>query len=251
MKKITITKNDGGKLAAWLSIPSNARYLLIICHGFTGAKENRGKIFPFAAALNARGAGVLAFDFSGSGESSGDFSSVTLSSQADDLQWVIQYAEQEFGLSLILLGRSFGGSTIIAMPQQRESIKGYIFWSVPIDLKNTFRKVLGDLYDQLEAGKAVNMMNGDRPFTLQPDLVLEFQKIDLKQNLSALGNKPVLICHGKADEVVAFTDAVNMHQTLSQSSLALVDQADHRFTEFTELRVRITLKWLEDTFQLR
>ncbi len=251
MKKITITKNDGGNLAAWLSIPSKASYLLIICHGFCGAKENRGKIFPFAAALNARGAGVLAFDFSGSGESSGDFSAVTLSSQADDLQTVIQYAEQEFGLPLILLGRSFGGSTIIALPQQRASIKGYIFWSAPIDLKNTFKKVLEDLYDELEAGRAIKVMDGDRPYTLQPDLVLEFDKIDLKKNLSALDNKPVLICHGKADEVVAFTDAVTMHQNLPQSTLALVDQADHRFTDYTELRERITLKWLEDTFQMR
>ena len=248
MKKITINKEQGTVLAAWLSLPPDPQYLLIVCHGFFGAKENRGKIFTFADKLNEKGLGVLAFDFTGCGESSGEFSEITLSRQADDLNTVISFAMQEYKLPLLLLGRSFGGSTIIALPEHPASVKGYIFWSVPIDLKKTFSKVLDSQYYELESGAAITVKENDQQYILQPAFAADIKNIDLKQALITLESKPVLICHGKADEVVEFGNAVKMHEKLPQSTLVLVDDADHSFTDFTELREKITIEWLENTF---
>lgn len=248
MEKIIIPKNDGTKLSAWQDLPPKPYYLLIVCHGFFGAKENRGRIFSLAAELYTRGLGILAFDFAGSGESDGDFSSVTLSSQADDLKTVIDYADENYQLPLILLGRSFGGSTILALGQHPASVKGCILWSAPLDLPNTFRMVLGDLYDELEAGRSIKVVDGEREYDLLPQLVMDIEHHDLKRNLSILSGKPVLICQGKADEVVDFSNALAMHESLPRSALALIDNADHRFTDMVELREKITIEWLEDNF---
>lgn len=248
MKKISINKKDGRILAGLLTLPVNPQYLLIICHGFLGAKENRGKIFPFAGKLKEKGLGVLAFDFTGAGESSGQFASVTVSRQVNDLETVISYAEAEYKLPIILLGRSFGGSTIIGLPQSPDSVAGYILWSTPIDLVKTFSTILAAQYVQLEAGIPVTITEMDNVYELKPDLVADFKNINLKQSLKALEFKPVLICHGLADEVVDYQNAVYMHEKLPKSTLRLIAGADHSFTDFTHLREEITLEWLETNF---
>ena len=110
MENISIIGDGQGKLAAYCFMPENeCRYILIICHGFRGAKENGGRIFTFAEKLNKLGLGVLAFDFSGSGASDGDFANISLSSQVSDLRQVIDYVDSNYNRQLILLGRSFGG----------------------------------------------------------------------------------------------------------------------------------------------
>ena len=248
MKSFYITKEDGGILAALKGIPEDAKYLVIVCHGFLGGKENRGKIFPFTHKLNARGFGVLAFDFTGSGESSGNFATVTLSRQISDLNAVINYAIKEIKLPIILLGRSFGGSTIIGLNQNLETILGYILWSVPVDLVITFKIMLKEHYRKLESGIPVKVEENETVLELQPDLVADFNKIDLRQRLVPLQSKPVLICHGLADEVVDFSNAVYLHENLPLSKLKLVKDADHRFTDFIELREKLTAQWLEENF---
>ena len=46
MKNISISGGGQGNLAAYLFMPeSDCRYVLIVCHGFRGAKENSGRIF--------------------------------------------------------------------------------------------------------------------------------------------------------------------------------------------------------------
>ncbi len=68
MQDLTIINKYNEKLAAYLfEPPANGQYMMVICHGFRGAKENGGKVFAFAQKLQGLGLGVLAFDFNGSG----------------------------------------------------------------------------------------------------------------------------------------------------------------------------------------
>ena len=110
MQSIWINNKYGEKLAAYLFLPEREpRFFLIVCHGFRGAKENGGRIYQFASRVNDLDGGVLAFDFSGSGASEGNYARMTLTRQADDLRSVIDYISSLYDLPLVLLGRSFGG----------------------------------------------------------------------------------------------------------------------------------------------
>ena len=91
-------------------------------------------------------------------------------------------------------------------------------------------------------------MDGEREYTLRPELVRDFDLHELRRNLAVLSGKPAFICHGQADEVVDFANALAIHESLPRSTLALIENADHRFTDMIELREKITLQWLEDTF---
>jgi pimeloyl-ACP methyl ester carboxylesterase len=141
MNKTSIVKRDNSVLKALFAMPEPGmpcKYILVVCHGFRGRKENSNRIFNFAKQVNELGIGVIAFDFTGCGESDGAFADITVSRQAQDLSLVIQYIHENYKLPVILLGRSMGGSTILAGGAQDSRVEGYIFL-MPFYLENLLR----------------------------------------------------------------------------------------------------------------
>lgn len=246
-----VIDGDGQSLAACQFMPEGPlEYVLIICHGFRGAKENSGKLAAFAQRLNQIGCGALAFDFSGSGASEGDFKDITLSRQATDLKRVIDYASASFSVPIMLLGRSFGGSTVLAAGTADIRVAGYILWSTPIHLHETFSAIMNEAYQELLSGKTVGVSDEAGSFMLGPDLIEDFNRHDMNEYLRQIGDRPVLIIHGENDEVVAPANARSICEGLSNARLYLVPGADHRFNGKTREREDITLQWLE-SFNLK
>jgi pimeloyl-ACP methyl ester carboxylesterase len=229
---------------------ANGQYLVVICHGFRGAKENGGNVFAFAEKLQGLGLGVLAFDFSGSGCSEGDFLHSTLSRQADDLRQVIDYVSAKFSLPIILLGRSFGGSTVLVGGAGDARIAGYIFWSTPVFMQQTFATILTEDYLRLQQGNTVRIMDEAGEYWLHPDLILDFNQHDMDSYLHKIKSIPTLIVHAADDEVVPPSNALHMQDKLENSSIFVLDHAGHRFQENIAVRETITVDWLKNTFRL-
>lgn len=250
VQSISIENKDGHKLAAYLFMPeSRPQLFLVVCHGFRGAKENSGRIFGFAQRVNELKVGVLAFDFSGSGESEGDFSAMTLSRQASDLARVIDYLDIEYGLPVVLLGRSFGGSTAIAAGARDERVAAFILWSTPIFLEETFTDMVPDEYKNLPPGQLIHIRDEAGEYDLGSEFLQDFANHDIDSYLKAMQNRPVLIVHAQDDEVVPVNNAVYMQQKLPQAQLLLVEQAGHRFLAKTKIREDLTLEWLQNYCQ--
>jgi len=245
MEKLTVKNRAGLKLCGLSFIPEPMKYLLIICHGFKGAKENSGHLFPFAASLNQLHIGVWAFDFTGSGESEGDFSSITLTRQIQDLQCLIDYAEQRFAQPLLLLGRSFGGTTVIGAGGDPR-VKACILWSAPVFLEETFKKGLTTAeYQKLAANQPIIHREDNQLVELKPEFFNDFRKHNMEQYLSTLKNKPVLVVQGLADETVLPANAEYISKILPHADLHMIPGADHRFTGMEAMRQNLTLEWLQ------
>jgi len=249
LNRISIPGGGRQKLAAYEFMPENdCRNMLIVCHGFRGAKENGGRIFSFAERVNRLGLGVVAFDFSGSGASSGEFAAISLTRQLHDLRQVIDYADRHYHKPAILLGRSFGGSTVLAAGgKPDERVIGYIFWSTPLKLNETFAGVAAQ-FSQVEAGAAIEIKDERGCFQLKPDFIEDFANHDMIFYAKKLAPQPVLIIHGTADEVVAPNNAVCLYQNCRHAELHLIADADHRFSRNVMEREDITLNWLRKTF---
>jgi putative redox protein len=249
MQKIFIPVDNDQSIAALIFAPeSGPRGAVAVCHGFRGAKENSGKICAFAGKLTARGLMVIAFDFRGSGESSGEFSAITLSQQVEDLKQVCAYINSRYQLSFVLLGRSFGGATVIAAAPHVPEASGYVLWSAPFDLPRSFARLLGDDYQRLLNGASVICSDLESCFELRPDLVLDFKRHDMAGSLMAMRDKPVLVVHGREDEAVGIENAQEIATYLPEAVLHLVAGADHRFTGMVEQREAITLNWIDEHF---
>lgn len=246
MEKIFINKASGDRLSALLFHPSQpAHCAVIICHGFRGRKENSGKIFGFAELLNEMNLLVIAFDFSGSGESSGDFSRINLKSQGEDLRVVMDYVTEKFGLPMVLLGRSFGGSTILAGAAGDYRIRAWVLWSTPVKMQDTFSKIMPEEYQRLQNGDTVVLQDESGQYALQPLLVKDFDNHYMEKQLSLIKAQPVLIIHGENDEVVDPGDALYIKEHLDNAELFIVAGANHRFEDKIREREELTINWLK------
>lgn len=243
-----IINDRGQRLAILESVPDNAHNILIVCHGFRGTKENRGRIFSLAGKMNSLGFGVVAFDFAGSGESEGCFAEVTLTNQAADLKNVLSYVKESYSLPVILLGRSFGGSTVIAGGCDWQEVAGFVLWSAPVFLPETFAAILADVYNRLRAGEKVGLRDEVGEFVLGPELVNDFDQHDFARYFKKMANRPILVVHGLKDVVVNPDNARHIAEYLPHLTLKLFPQADHKFTEYTDERENYTIEWLQSNF---
>ncbi|MGR6836083.1 alpha/beta hydrolase [Syntrophomonas erecta] len=249
MERINIINRRGLRLAALTFWPKNeCRYMIIACHGFRGAKENSGRIYRLAEKVNQLGIGLLAFDFQGSGESEGEYRSITLTRQVEDLQDVVEFVRKEYQLPILLLGRSFGGSTILAFAGQDNDIKGYIFWSTTVFLPETFAAILQTEYQRMKNGETVTLTDNSGPFELMPLLVEDFDRHDIEKYLQVVGKSKVLVIHGLDDEEVDPANARYIGEKVAGARVHLVAGADHRFINKTSEREDLTIKWLKDYF---
>jgi len=85
-EKLYFENDQGEKLAAWLDWPLDRkpRAYALFAHCFTCSK-NLKSVAHISHALTAQGIAVLRFDFTGLGESEGDFSDTNFSSNISDL----------------------------------------------------------------------------------------------------------------------------------------------------------------------
>ena len=84
----TVFRGSSGELVGKLELPSDAPTAwALFAHCFTCGKDNSaaGRI---SRALASRGVAVLRFDFTGLGESDGDFAATGFSSNVEDLSLI-------------------------------------------------------------------------------------------------------------------------------------------------------------------
>ena len=108
-EKVSYLNPKGLRLTGLLYSSRKKGDVLIVCHGFTGSKEGGGRALEMAEELGKRGYATLLFDFSGNGESEGDFADISLTGQINDLKSSVDFC---LGLGferIIVSGRSFGG----------------------------------------------------------------------------------------------------------------------------------------------
>jgi len=139
---VWITRSRDIRLSAIIHNPG-ARKLVILCHGFTGDKQEPARLFVTTArALAAAGFSALRFDFMGSGDSSGEFCDMSPNTEIADLKAVLTWARRRYP-HIGVLGLSMGGAVSICTLAQLgdsagvdalltwSSVPGFGFWNSP------------------------------------------------------------------------------------------------------------------------
>ena len=113
-RKISFENASGHQLAALLDLPVDDEPIAyaLFAHCFTCSKDYKG-VARVSRALAAEGVAVLRFDFTGLGESEGDFADTTFSSNVADLVAAAEFMGREFEAPKILIGHSLGGAAVL------------------------------------------------------------------------------------------------------------------------------------------
>ena len=122
--------------------------LIVFVHGFMGNKVGEHRLFVKAARyFTDRGYAVFRFDFSGCGESDGDYADVTITKQLSEVQAVLNVVSklpQVDPNNIILIGHSLGGAVASLTAAKDHRIRQLILSSPVGKPYEDIAEILGD-----------------------------------------------------------------------------------------------------------
>ncbi|MCE7994977.1 MAG: OsmC family protein [Roseivirga sp.] len=225
--KLQFKNAEGLSLSARLEHPVDKQPLAyaIFAHCFTCTK-NLLAVTNISRALTARGIAVLRFDFTGLGESEGDFADTNFSSNVEDLLYAAQHLAEHYEAPKIIIGHSLGGAAVLMAAGQIPSIKAVATVGAPADpphVKHLFQNSLEEIES---TGEAVVSLSG-RPFRIKKQFIDDLEETDLASRLKSL-KKPLLILHSPQDETVDISNAEKIYvNAMHPKSYISLDGADH------------------------
>jgi len=129
--QIEFTGALGDTLSARLDEPdAKARAYAIFSHCFTCTKD-LPVVRRISRALTEHGIAVLCFDFSGLGQSGGDFVDSNFSSNVDDLLCAADWLSSNHQSPALMVGHSLGGAAVLAASAKIDSVKAVATIAAP------------------------------------------------------------------------------------------------------------------------
>lgn len=167
IQKVTFKNNDGLDLKGRLELPTHQKphNFVLFAHCFT-CNKNLSAVRNISRALTAKGFGVLRFDFTGLGESSGDFENTNFSGNILDLIEASKYLEENYAAPTLLIGHSLGGAAAIFAADAIDSIKAVATIAAPSNPDHVQHLLKSNLEEINTTGKAVVNLGG-RDFTIK------------------------------------------------------------------------------------
>ncbi|MCL6476893.1 MAG: alpha/beta fold hydrolase [Peptococcaceae bacterium] len=240
-------KNRKGEILAGLLFGGSRRNapVVIVCHGFTGSKEGRGKAVEMAQLLERSGYSALLFDFAGCGQSEGKFEDLTLSGHIEDLTCAVDFCLARGLGPVTTLGRSFGGSTAICQAASDRRVSGVCTWAAPASLTDLFFNFTdGDLPEDENA--LIPLEGNEGMVYLKKSFFTDLASHDIARCSSLISPRPLLVVQGTGDEVVPPAEASIIYNAAgSPKELIYIEGADHQFSSHYEKVWAIFLDWLK------
>ena len=177
-------------------------------------------------ALSSNGFGVLRFDFTGLGESDGDFSDTNFSGNVEDLISAAHFLETNYKSPTLIVGHSLGGAAAIFAAAKISSIKAIATVGAPSNPKHV-QRILQSSVAEIEAnGKAIVNLSG-RDFTIKKQFLDDLNAKSLPEIAKNL-RKALLVLHSPQDTIVSIINAEEIYKLAHHpKSFISLDGADH------------------------
>ena len=226
--KLEFENADGQTLAGLLETPPGgipvARYALF-AHCFTCGKDIAAAS-RISRAMAGRGIAVLRFDFTGLGNSDGDFANTNFSSNVQDLLAAANALAKEYQAPELLIGHSLGGSAVLAAAQQLDAVKAVATIGAPATASHV-KHLLAGAEQQLDQVGEAEVRSASRSFRVKQQLLQDLDRYCDVDHLRDL-NRALLVFHSPVDRIVSIDEAARIYQAaMHPKSFVSLDQADH------------------------
>lgn len=229
-QKVDFENNEGQKLVGRIELPANQQphNFAIFAHCFTCTK-NLSAVRNISKSLTSAGFGVLRFDFTGLGESEGDFEDTNFSGNVEDLIAASDYLSKEYKAPSLLVGHSLGGAAIIFAAEQITSVKAIATIGSPSNPEHVTHLLQNDI-DKIETEGVATVQLSGRPFTIKKQFLHDLKTKSLPETLKKL-RKSILILHSPQDTLVEINNAEELYIAAHHpKSFISLDGADHLLT---------------------
>jgi hypothetical protein len=252
MEEVTFLDSRGNKILGTISIPKQARSVVIISHGFSSSKESKLYV-ELQNELNRAGIGTLRYDYYGHGRLyCKDIKytvtrDVTLSKCVDSLKAAIAFVRRKGNYDIGLFGSSFGGLTSLIAASQDPNTKVLVLKSPVIEPIKLWKQRLGN--ERIEKWKQEGIMrynergeNFELNYSFWEDLFF-YNTHEMAEKITC----PILIVHGGDDSVVPIIQSYNLAKIVN-TKVRVVKGANHKYTDilqYNEMKSLITAFLIE------
>ncbi|MCM8570733.1 bifunctional alpha/beta hydrolase/OsmC family protein [Gramella jeungdoensis] len=229
MQKINVSfkNSESQTLTGVLEMPSNSKpdNFAIFAHCFT-CNKNFHAPTNISRSLAAKGYGVLRFDFTGLGQSEGEFAETNFSGNVEDLIAAAEFLESEYRAPSLIIGHSLGGAAALFASRKIPSINCIVTINAPSSLSHVQKHFESSMEKiQKEGFAQVNI--GGRNFKIKKHFV---EDLKANEDSTALKDikKAILILHSPQDNIVSIDHAEELYRAAwHPKSFISLDDADH------------------------
>jgi uncharacterized OsmC-like protein/pimeloyl-ACP methyl ester carboxylesterase len=224
---VTFPNADGHTLAGQLEMPVDRKphAFALFAHCFT-CTRNLMAIRNISRALSLMGIAVLRFDFTGLGQSEGDFAQTGFSSDVSDLLSAANFLKREYQAPVLAIGHSLGGTAVLMAAGSLPSVKAIATIGAPCDPAHVKHLLRNDLATIEKEGEAMVDIGG-RPFPITKHFLEDLNAFDPEPAIRQLG-KALLVLHSPQDNIVGIENAAAVYQAARHpKSFVSLDGADH------------------------
>lgn len=226
-EKINFKGAFGDQLSAKIDLPEDGkvRSWVLFAHGFSIGKDLK-PVRTISKTLVEDGYGMMRFDFTGLGESAGDFSETNFTSNVQDILQAADYLRQHHHAPCILIGHSFGGTASLMAAQNIPECKAVATIGSPCDTHHIVHQFGDQLQEIEEEGEAQVYLAG-RPFVIKEQFLQDVANQNIEAAITNL-DRALMIFHSPQDRVVGIGNASHIYGMAKHpKSFVSLDKADH------------------------
>lgn len=242
--KASFQNQQGETLAGLLETPNgDTKAYALFAHCFTCSKDIAAAS-RITRALADKGIAVLRFDFTGIGNSDGDFANTNFTSDINDLVQAAKHLEDNYAAPTMIIGHSLGGAAVLAAAQQLPSIKAIVTIAAP-STGNHIEHMFTDTKDEIMSNEEAVVDLAGRSFTIKKQFLEDIDKYNDTTHISELG-KALLVLHSPIDDTVSIDEAAKIYSAAKHpKSFISLDKADHLLTkrEDSEYAASLISSW--------
>ncbi|MGJ8662644.1 MAG: bifunctional alpha/beta hydrolase/OsmC family protein [Marinicella sp.] len=229
---------------------ANSKAFVLFAHCFTCGKDFIAASH-ISNALVELGFAVFRFDFTGLGNSDGDFANTNFSSNVDDLMAAANYLSENYQAPSILIGHSLGGAAVLKAAAQIPAAKAVVTIGSPADASHVKHLFECDL-DTIDAEGEADVNLGGRPFKIKKQFIDDLNQQDTN-HISQL-KKALLVMHSPVDETVSIHEAEKIYVAAKHpKSFVSLDHANHLLTNKNDAAyaAKVIATWSEKFIEIK
>jgi alpha-beta hydrolase superfamily lysophospholipase len=235
------------RLSGVLHLPSGEiKAGVVLAHCFTCSKSYK-VVRHLASGLADGGYAVLRFDFTGLGESEGDFAETSVTTNVDDLESAAGFLTKRGLGPCALVGHSLGGAAVLLATHRLPNICAVAVVAAPATTDHVRRAFSNEDVDRALATGRVRMEIAGRPFDISAEFFQDLERHDTLEHVTALG-RPILVVHPTADRIVGIEEGEKIFTAARQPRwFVAIPDANHLFTQpkHADIAARVIVDFLD------
>ena len=226
-EKVEFKGAFGDRLSAKIDYPDTGelKSWVLFAHGFSIGKDLK-PIRTISKSLVKDGFGMLRFDFTGLGDSEGNFSDTNFSSNCEDIRQAANFLRENHKAPCVMIGHSFGGTATLKVADEIPECKAVATIGSPCDTTHIIHQFADKIEEIEEEGEAKVLLAG-RPFVIKEQFLEDIGNQDIAKEIADL-NRALMIFHSPQDKVVSIDNAAHIYgKAMHPKSFVSLDGADH------------------------